>query len=576
MTPPSDDPTDLEHAMLEPVGPELVFGLVGALGTDMAVVAEELEVALVSVGYTSKVIQLSALLDGLPHATCQGLPTSGPRDVRYERRMQAGNAIRESLRRNDALAMLAVAEIMDVRQGLTGDESQPATRTAYILRSLRTPEEVQTLRAIYGAAFVLIGAHTPKQQRIEQLTQRIRNSRPLEPTFDAVTSATRLVNRDEAEDGTDWGQNVRDTFQEADVFVDASTTGGLVNCLRRAVELLFGYPFHTPSSDETGMFHAQAAALRSAALGRQVGATISTPRGDIISVGTNEVPRAGGGHYQPGDQPDARDFQQGIDSNDILKRQVLAEVLERLRTADDWLAPSKRQLPLTDLVNEAIAGQSSVLKGARILDIIEFGRAVHAETAALLSAARRGTAVDQMTLFATTFPCHECARNIVAAGIRRVVYISPYPKSRAEELFADSIRVDSSSELDSRVSFVSFVGVAPRMYLQLFTMPTRKYSDGRVREWNGRLSFPRLVDYSASLSINREQDESAEFMVAFSSTFSTQVTEEIRDDESTTLDSPLAARGRSGGPTTDLGAQTGPTNGSAGRPSHSVGRLGQG
>jgi deoxycytidylate deaminase len=42
---------------------------------------------------------------------------------------------------------------------------------------------------------------------------------------------------------------------------------------------------------------------------------------------------------------------------------------------------------------------------------------------ALLDADRRGVAVQGATLHTTTFPCHNCARHIVGAGIDRVVFI---------------------------------------------------------------------------------------------------------------------------------------------------------
>ena len=55
------------------------------------------------------------------------------------------------------------------------------------------------------------------------------------------------------------------------------------------------------------MFQAAAAMRRSAELGRQVGAAICTKAGDVVTVGTNEVPKAGGGLYWEGDEPDARE-----------------------------------------------------------------------------------------------------------------------------------------------------------------------------------------------------------------------------------------------------------------------------
>lgn len=45
----------------------------------------------------------------------------------------------------------------------------------------------------------------------------------------------------------------------------------------------------------------------------------------------------------------------------------------------------------------------------------------HAEANAITNAARVGTPLDGSTLVATHFPCMDCARLIVQAGIRRVV-----------------------------------------------------------------------------------------------------------------------------------------------------------
>jgi hypothetical protein len=52
--------------------------------------------------------------------------------------------------------------------------------------------------------------------------------------------------------------------------------------VQRAIELLFGNVFITPSIDEQGMYLARAAALRSASLARQVGAAICRPDGTAL------------------------------------------------------------------------------------------------------------------------------------------------------------------------------------------------------------------------------------------------------------------------------------------------------
>src|SRR5204862_6035702 len=97
------------------------------------------------------------------------------------------------------------------------------------------------------------------------------------------------------------------------------------------------------------------------------------------------------------------------------------------------------------------------------------------------------------TLYSTTFPCHMCARHIVAAGISRVVYIEPYPKSKAKHLHQDSIAVDEPSPIKGKVNMQPFVGLAARQYLRLFDMnDTRKASNGKMLDWKKSGAKPRL------------------------------------------------------------------------------------
>ena len=149
---------------------------------------------------------------------------------------------------------------------------------------MKNPGEVESLRRIYGSSFYLIAAYTSLQDRRIALAKRIaqtRNTFPYGRHFDAVD---KLIDRDQEEIGDKNGQNTRDSFHRADLFVDTGSPEKLEQSIERFVELLLGHPFHTPTREEYGMFHAQAAALRSAELGRQVGAAIATHEGDIITV----------------------------------------------------------------------------------------------------------------------------------------------------------------------------------------------------------------------------------------------------------------------------------------------------
>ena len=89
--------------------------------------------------------------------------------------------------------------------------------------------------------------------------------------------------------------------------------------------------------------------------------------------------------------------------------------------------------------------------------------AVHAEMAAILNAT--GIGLDDKILYTTTFPCSQCARQIAYVGIKKVIYIEPYPDPDSESFLTDSCHIDIEM----------FEGVKARAYGRIF---------GNVRELN--------------------------------------------------------------------------------------------
>jgi len=175
-----------------------------------------------------------------------------------------------------------------------------------------------------------------------------------------------------------------------------------------------------------------------------------------------------------------------------MKINLLADILEKLKDTEKWFCTERQNQDISFMLKESLP----ILKKSRFMSLIEFGRAVHAEMAAIVDSARRGVSTDGQTMFTSTFPCHDCAKHIVAAGIKRLVYIEPYPKSLASELYLDSISLDKYGHCeDGHVSFESFVGVAPRRYIDFFKMGNRK-KDGRVLEWIPEEAYPILHHHS--------------------------------------------------------------------------------
>lgn len=512
-------PTDAVH------GPELVIGLVGAVGTDLKeTVVPALTAALKLAGYACETVRLSQLIRAsasfvAPSGGAGGAPAE---DARIDAHMEAGDALRQTLGRGDAVALLGLGEVRRQRAEKAGSPDEPVMRQAYIFDSLKHPGEVQTLRRIYGHNVFVLSAYTPREERSQSLARQIAGGRGKKISDVHRAAAERLIAKDQKAPGTDLGQNVRDTFPLADYFVRVGKGVTAGPQVERFVELVFGAPFVTPTRDEAGMYLAKAAALRSSDLSRQVGAVVMRGDGSIVAQGCNEVPVAGGGNHWEGDDPagDNRDFRIGHDATSRKKEENLAEMFALLKQ-NNWLKKGLAEQPAEDLIRQALYGEGAFLKDARATNVIEYGRIVHAEMNALSEAARHGLAIGGATLYSTTFPCHMCARHIIAAGIIRVVYVEPYPKSLAKELYGASIRVEEEKAADeTAVAFEPFLGVSPGRYADFFGYRPRKDDRGRALKWSLAAAQPRLpgtfvtypeVEAAHMLALNSEAARSAVF-----------------------------------------------------------------
>lgn len=69
---------------------------------------------------------------------------------------------------------------------------------------------------------------------------------------------------------------------------------------------------------------------------------------------------------------------------------------------------------------------------------------VHAEQNAILNA--RGKFLEGCTIYVNLFPCHDCTKNIIQSGIKRVVYLEDKYKDtdsiKASKMMLDKARVE--------------------------------------------------------------------------------------------------------------------------------------
>ncbi|HET7500832.1 MAG TPA: anti-phage dCTP deaminase [Kofleriaceae bacterium] len=504
--------------LLKDPWPELVFGLTAAVGADVDGLVDLLDKLLKQYRYKSRALRLSALLSKVDPIWLGVTLDTSSEFQRVLTHMNAGDALRGKTESGEALAVWSIGDINSERvEGSAGKEplkaDEPLKGMAHILRTIKHPDEVRLLREVYKSGFYLVALHASEEARFGRLT-----------SLHGMTTdeARQLISRDQGDAEPEHGQQTRDTFQMADVFIlqDSKMQAQLDRFLR----LVFGDPLVTPTRDEHAMFMAYAAALRSADLSRQVGAVIRRDGVGIVAIGANDVPAPGGGLYWPDEQRhDFRDYRYprtaegevGHDSNERHKREIADEVAEKVRrdvsssfgAIVDACITGWKQKDFDARTQEVLAAEAATLSklaeseltrlanqfrrsvmDTRLLDITEFGRAVHAEMDALLACTRCGTSTRGAALLCTTFPCHNCAKHIVAAGIRRVVYIEPYAKSQAFDLHRDSIVLDekctnsfdpheesfgsehAGTEDPRLVIFQPFIGIGPRRFFDLFSM----------------------------------------------------------------------------------------------------------
>ena len=73
--------------------------------------------------------------------------------------------------------------------------------------------------------------------------------------------------------------------------------------------------------------------------------------------------------------------------------------------------------------------------------------AAHAEQNAIIQAAKLGISIDGATLYCTHQPCSMCAKMIINAGIRRVVYENGYPDEFSLTFFSETgVRLEKYKE----------------------------------------------------------------------------------------------------------------------------------
>lgn len=480
---------------------ELLFAICSPIGSLKEPVIEKLKYKLeTDYNYEVQVIKLSSFIEDYSFSPEEmndlpAVPEGTSIFKKYFEKINKGNIIRK-YNNNERLVEYAVKQIHLDRISKVkkdGDEHPKPTdflsrRVCYIIDSIKTKEELQLLRKIYSENFYSISLFSPLNDRKSNLRMK-------------KFSETEIVNIIEIDDKQKdkFGQNVRDAFVAGDLFIRVSKDNvpKIENKISRFLHLIFETSIVTPTIDEIAMYNAKAAAGNSACLSRQVGACIIGEDNNVLSIGWNDVPKYGGNLYTANSDKDHRCFNHEFCSNDKQKSNVVDNIIESILN-DPKFSDIKAIPNIENLL------QDNILNNTKVKDLIEFSRSVHAEMHAIIQGAiTTGNKILAGKLFCTTYPCHNCARHIIASGITEVYYIEPYVKSLCLTLHEDAMTEDENST--DKVKLLIFDGISPNKYLSFFTNLAERKNKGELVKKDFKTAKPKHSKSLQALSTLEEQ-----------------------------------------------------------------------
>ncbi len=444
---------------------ELIIGICSPIGSDSEIVINEIIDRLKKYKYKVCCIKVSDFIKEYYEKKLEKKLGVAESYSKLLHKIKGGDELRKNYKSNSILIELAIKKIREDREEKKTTDVK-SKRICYIIDSIKNHEELKLLRLIYGNIFYLFSIFSPENERKENLKNKGLAPKEIKD----------IISQDEYENDK-HGQNVRDTFKNGDIFIRFSqeNKGELSKKIERYMHLIFDTKIITPNNHEVAMYNAKSSAGNSACLSRQVGATITDEEGIVIASGWNDVPKFGGNLYKDEDLERCKDLK--YCSNIKHRTEILETIEEKLRNKEN--------------INIDVEEVMNIIKNSDFKNIIEYSRAIHAEMHAIIIGSQ--TTSKKMVggnLYCTTYPCHNCIRHIILAGIKIIYYIEPYKKSLGIKLHNDALTEDEKDE--TKVRIIPYDGVSPRKYLDLFLInKERKSKDGKIVEIDIENAIPK-------------------------------------------------------------------------------------
>ena len=299
-----------QELVLKESSNEYFFAVVGHAGSGTSVIAESLQDLLRQTLIGAEKIEVEILkartvIEAWARNKKLPLPTPGgaKRLSDVELLQNYGDEMRAELCGDKpdyaAVANQLVLSIRELRAKKVNVSLKPGEAVrpdgkprAYILDSLRHPDEVKLLRHLYQDAFVLIGVVCAERRRIERIMGKYEG---------ASEADARLFMERDANAKEKHGQHVADAFHLSDYFIDNTVNRSgpsakhwdVPEKLSRLVKIIAHSELIRPNGEETAMYHAHSAQMQSACLSRQVGAALVDIEGNVVATGCERGSESG-------------------------------------------------------------------------------------------------------------------------------------------------------------------------------------------------------------------------------------------------------------------------------------------
>ncbi len=321
-----------------------------------------------------------------------------------------------------------------------------------VFESIKNPGEVMELRKYPNTYLLAVNASFDMRWK----RVKVRN-------YDG--DYNQFIEDDERDknEGLPYGQNVEKCVDLADIYIkndeDRKTKSDWEKFGKKiyeTIKVVEKKGSRSPSSRELLMNNAYHTSLTSDCLKRQVGAIIAVPRNAALLPGVQEMSEKG---Y-------AKEYVVSSGANVVPEKQLCCEVefgeCYRDQTREVFL-DKMRYCPNC---KEKLNSNHKKCPKCEIDFIKEYRgkmlglcRALHAEESAILQTCLLGgSSLVGATLYTTTFPCLSCTKKIIAVGIKRVVWVEPYPDPEAIKMLEKA-----------GVELIEFEGVKARAYYELFS-----------------------------------------------------------------------------------------------------------